>query len=213
VLRWFAPFVALALPGGFSQTANGAIGGEAATAMVWQRYVAQSHGVLSSLNRTDLDALPAPPAGVTDLVFAEFFGPIGDRGLEYSAKLRALDGQTVRLVGYMIREPDRAPGLFRLAAWPLAIDTKGPCATDNAPPSAVHVFVSAGASRLVPYRPGRLVLLGRLEIGPRVEADGRNSVVRLILEHATSTCGVPAAKVTSGVPTAHVAPGADTNQR
>jgi hypothetical protein len=158
--------------------------------MAWQRYIEQSHGVLSSLNRAGVDELSAPPAGVTDLAFAEFFGPIGDRGLEYSAKLRALDGQPVRLVGYKIREPERAPGLFRLVTWPLAIDTKAPCGADNAPPSAVHVFVTASANRLVPYRPGRLVLIGRLEIGPRVEADGRNSVVRLILEDANPAAPV-----------------------
>ena len=119
-----------------------------------------------------------------DLAFAEFFEPIGDRGLEYSAKLRALEGKRVRLVGYMIREPERAPGIFRLTPLPLAVGAKGSCAADHAPPSAVHVFVSGVASRLVPYRPGRLVFLGRLEIGPRVEADGRNSVVRLILDDA-----------------------------
>ena len=91
--------------------------------------------------------------------------------------------------GYMIREPERAPGIFRLAAMPLTVDAKGACAVDHAPPTAVHVFVSASASRLVPYRPGRLVLLGRLEIGPRVEADGRNSAVRLILDDAAPVRG------------------------
>jgi hypothetical protein len=55
----------------------------------------QSHATLAALNHPDRTALPPLPAGAEDLTFAEFFGPIGDRGLEYSARLRALD---VRLV-------------------------------------------------------------------------------------------------------------------
>ena len=58
-----------------------------------------SHGVLSSLNRPDTEGLSAPPEGVTDLAFAEFFEAIGDRGLEYSVNFRALEGKRVRLVG------------------------------------------------------------------------------------------------------------------
>ena len=160
------------------------MGGPAVTARAWQRHVAQSHVVLSSLNRPATEGLSAPPAGVTELSFAEFFGPVGDRGLEYTPKLRALDGKPVRLVGYMIREAERAPGMFRVVASPLTGETKGACAVDHAPPSAVHVFVADGATRLVPDRPGRHAFLGRLEIGPRVEADGRNSVVRLMLDDA-----------------------------
>ncbi|HUR60150.1 MAG TPA: hypothetical protein VM029_20675 [Opitutaceae bacterium] len=159
--------------------------GSAAAAGVWQRHVARSHAVMSSLNQADPAELPLPPAGVTDLSFAELFGPIGDRGLEYSAKIRALEGQPVRLVGYMIRDQERAPGMFRLAAWPLAIDAKSPCGMDNAPPSAVHVLLPS-AARPSPYRPGRLVLVGRVELGPRAEADGRNSTVRLVLEAAAT---------------------------
>ena len=183
-IRWLAVCAALPLPGLFAAPAGGSSGAPAAAA-VWQRYVARSHEVLSSLNH-DRAALAAPPAGVTELSFAEFFGPIGDRGLEYSAKLRALDGQPVRLVGYMIRETERAPGLFRLTAWPLAVAASAPCSVDQAPPSAVHVHLPTGAARFMPYRPGRLVLTGRLEIGPRVERDGRNSAVRLMIDEAAA---------------------------
>jgi hypothetical protein len=187
------------LPDLFPQNSGPTPGGENGTTLVWQRYLAQSHRVLSALNRPDIEGLSALPAGVADVAFAEFFGPIGDRGLEYSPKLHALDGQLVRIVGYMIREPERAPGLFRLARAPLTLETEGRCAPDTAPASVVHVFVSAGASRRLPYRPGRLVLLGRLEIGPRLEADGRNSIVRLIL--------------TDEVPAPHAGSRADTAGR
>jgi hypothetical protein len=187
--------VVLTSPGVSAQPPGGNRG-SATTAGVWQRHIARSHEVMSSLNRADPAGLPTPPAGVTDLSFAEFFGPIGDRGLEYSAKIRALEGQPVRLVGYMIRDQERAPGLFRLAAQPLTTDTKSPCGIDNAPPSAVHVMLPS-AAQLSPYRPGRLVLIGRVELGPRAEADGRNSTVRLILDAASAAQLTPSAHATN----------------
>ncbi|MDO8544475.1 MAG: hypothetical protein Q7S40_28885 [Opitutaceae bacterium] len=176
-----ALFLALAGPTLWSQPPGAPRGGVSAPSP-WQRYAAQSHAIITSLNQPDSTALPPPPEGVTDLQFSEFFGPIGDRGLEYSAKLRALAGQPVRLTGFMVREQDRTPGLFRLAGWPVSVATKGLCVGDNSPATAVHVMVPACSNRLVPYRPGRIVLAGRIEIGPRPEADGRNSTVRLILD-------------------------------
>jgi hypothetical protein len=180
-----APLLAQPVPG--ARRAN-----DAAAALAWQRYAAQSHATLAALHETSDAALPPPPAGVTDLQFAEFFGPIGDRGLEYSAKLRALEGRTVRLVGFMVREQDHAPGLFLFAGWPLSVTTKGPCSYDDSPPTAVHVRLPTG--RPVPYRPGRIVLVGRLELGPRPEADGRNSTVRLFLDAAAAAPFTPAAQ-------------------
>lgn len=169
--------------------------GHSASAVAWQRYAAQSHAALAALHESTDAALPPPPAGVNDLQFAEFFGPIGDRGLEYSAKLRALNGRTVRLVGFMVREQDHAPGLFLFAGWPLSVTTKGPCSYDDAPPTAVHVLLPT--RRPVPYRPGRIILIGRLELGPRPEADGRNSTVRLVLDASAAAAFAPGAESTA----------------
>jgi hypothetical protein len=52
--------------------------------------------------------LPPAPPGATDLKFSELFKPIGPRGLEYSEKVRALDGKKVRILGYMEPVPARA---------------------------------------------------------------------------------------------------------
>ena len=55
--------------------------------------------------RAYLPPRPPAPAGVTDLEFNEFFVPIvGDRGLELTDKIRALHGQRVRLLGFMVRQ-------------------------------------------------------------------------------------------------------------
>ena len=165
------------LPG---QTPNRAAGA------AWLRHAASAHAVLQALNGSTAQLLPPLPPGVSDIHFAEFFAPIGDRGLEYSSKLRALAGREVRLSGYMIRDPNRPVGLFLLADRPLTIEAGGRCAPESIPPTAVHVVVPPGDARALPYRPGRIAVVGRLELQPRVEADGRNSTVRLILEPVRS---------------------------
>lgn len=160
-----------------------------------------------SVNATELTSSPAPrqiehaaSAGVAGtratassatagsdaplLKFSQFFAPIGDRGLEYSAELRALAGQRVRLLGHMVREEKPTPGRFLLAAYPSTIEAGGHCYFDDTPPATVHVIVPSDSSLPVPYRLGRMELVGTLELGPRLEADGRNSVVRLVLDPA-----------------------------
>ncbi len=154
-------------------------------ALAWARYSAQSKLALSSLQASSsAAALPPAPEGVTDLAFAEFYGPIGDRGLEYSEKLRGLIGRRVRLVGYMVREQERASGLFRLAGWPVVVETQGLCSVDDTPPNTAYVIVPEVSKQPPAWRPGRLVLTGVLECGPRAENDGRNSFVRLLLDAA-----------------------------
>lgn len=152
-------------------------------ALAWARYSAQSKLALSSLQASSsAAALPPAPEDVTDLAFAEFYGPIGDRGLEYSEKLRGLAGRRVRLVGYMVREQERAPGLYRLAAWPVVVETQGLCTNDDTPPNTAYVIVPNAGQQPSAWLPGRLVLTGVLEFGPRAERDGRNSFVRLLLD-------------------------------
>jgi hypothetical protein len=152
-------------------------------ALAWARYAARSKTALATHAAASSAAgIPPAPEGVTDLSFAEFFGPIGDRGLEYSEKLRGLGGRRVRLVGFMVREQERVPGLFRLAGWPIVVETQGLCSVDDTPPSTAYVIVPDAGPRLPPWRPGRLHLTGTLEVGARAEADGRNSFVRLVLD-------------------------------
>ena len=152
-------------------------------ALAWARYSAQSKLALASLQTTSSAAALTPaPEGVTDLTFAEFFGPIGDRGLDYSEKLRGLAGRRVRLAGFMVREQERAPGRYRLAAWPVVVESQGLCTFDDTPPSTAYVVVPAAGQQPPPWQPGRLVVTGVLEFGPRAESDGRNSFVRLVLD-------------------------------
>lgn len=137
-----------------------------------------------------LAQLPPAPAGVADLTFGAFFGPIGDRGLEYSPKLRALAGQRVRIAGFIVRQDLAVPGLLLLTAAPVSTHEIEYGFCDDLPPATLHVIVPAPAGREVTWQPGPVVLTGRLELGPRAEADGRNSVARLILDVPAPTSAV-----------------------
>jgi len=67
--------------------------------------------------------LPPLPAGVTDIKFNEFFRqPIGSRGLEFTGKLRGLDGKRVRVPGYMVRQSQPLERCFLLTPVPVELN-------------------------------------------------------------------------------------------
>ena len=127
--------------------------------------------------------LPPLPAGVTELKFNEFFvSPIGERGLTLTEKLRGLDGQRVRILGYMARQEAATPGKLLLAPLPVQVCEHDSEFADDLPPSTVHVFVAGCRDQPVPFTPKPLLLTGTLSVGNRDESDGRISIVRLTLE-------------------------------
>jgi hypothetical protein len=130
--------------------------------------------------RNFLPPRPPAPAGVTDLEFTDFYGAvIGDRGLELTAKVRALAGQPVRLVGFMVRQALPTPGVLLLAPQPVQVDEVEYGACDDLPPQIVRVFLPLPAGTQVPLTPGPLLITGTLEVGQQSEPDGRNSFLRL----------------------------------
>jgi hypothetical protein len=167
------------------------------SAAAWSRHVAKSNAAIADLNRATAE-IPAALADATELKFSEFYGPIGDRGLEFSAKIHARVGKRVRLSGFMVREPSPAVGTFRFASLPITVENNGLCFADDVPPAVAHLVAPVGTP--IPWRPGRLTLSGTLELGPRLEADGRNSFVRLVLDDASLAYLAPVAVAASEAP-------------
>ncbi len=121
-----------------------------------------------------------------DLAFRDFYRlPVGPRGLEPNARLLALDGQRVRITGYMAALADAPPGLLILSAVPVRLGDEDESFADDLPPAAVYVHL-VDTDVVVPLHRQLLTLTGRLQIGPLAEADGRLSFVRLILEAESS---------------------------
>lgn len=142
-------------------------------------------------------SLPALPDGVTALKFRELFElPVGDRGLEFSDQLRALAGQRVRLLGFMVHEDEPVSGRLLLSPFPLTLRSEeyGPC--DDLPATVVFVHLATAGDAPVPFTPGLLLLTGTIEMGNVPEADGRISAVRLRLDPpAPASATEPAANV------------------
>jgi hypothetical protein len=127
--------------------------------------------------------LPPLPAGVTELKFSDFFvSPVGPRGLVLKDKLTRLDGQRVRMLGYMVRQEHGLPGKFLFTALPVQIHEHDSALADDLPPATVCVTVPTSSDREIPYVPGLMLLTGTLSVGPREEGDGRISLVRLALD-------------------------------
>jgi len=137
-------------------------------------------------------AAPAPiardAAAASELRFSELFArPVGPRGLTPSAKLLALDGHAVRMVGYMASAELPTPGLLVLTPLPSSLGDEDDSLADDLPPQAVFVHLSGPAAAQTPaHRVGLLRLQGRLSVGPQEETDGHVSSVRLLLDAEAS---------------------------
>jgi hypothetical protein len=153
----------------------------------WSRFQSQAASALESAQRKAGVSIAALPEGVEELRFQDFFQPvIGDRGLDYSERLKKLDGHRVRIAGFMVREQARGPGVFMLAPWPTRIESDGFCVYEDYPPATLHVLQSGVCVETLPFRPGLLVLTGVLSVKPRLMPDGRNCVLSLQLDADSS---------------------------
>lgn len=130
-----------------------------------------------------IGAAPARADAPLELGFADFFAqPIGPRGLEPTARLKAANGHEVRLVGFMVQREQPRAGQFLLTPRPVSMAEDADGEADDLPASTVTVLLpDAQRERLVAHQPGPLALTGRLEYGPAEDASGRISWVRLHL--------------------------------
>ena len=137
--------------------------------------------------------LAPPPAGVAELRFSEMFQrPVGPKGLEPSARLLALDGLTVRLVGYMASAEVPMVGRLVLSPLPIALSDEDEPLADDLPAQAIFVHLSGpAAAHTLPNYSGLIQLQGQLSVGAREEPDGHLSSVRLLLDERTSQLLLP----------------------
>ncbi len=136
--------------------------------------------------------LPPLPAGVNELKFSDFFVlPVGQRGLETTAKLRRLHGQRVRILGYMVHQEEPPAGRFLFTPMPAQIHEHDNGLADDLPASTLYVSVPMLRAEEVPYVPGLMLLTGTLSVGNQAEPDGRISVARLALDPSPSEASAP----------------------
>jgi hypothetical protein len=120
---------------------------------------------------------------VTELRFRDFFRlPLEPVGLDISDTLRRADGQTIRLVGYMVQQESPEPGCFMLAPHPVQTSPHADGEADELPAATVMVYLnSEQCDWVVPHVPGLVSVSGRLGVRRPEEQDGRVLWVRLQL--------------------------------
>ena len=131
--------------------------------------------------------LPLPTASTeaaAELRFGEMLArPVGPRGLEPSARLLALQGKTVRMVGYMAAAELPMAGRLILTPLPTTLGDEDEHLADDLPANAVFVHLSGPAGeQTVPNHPGLMRVQGQLQLGAHNEADGHVSTIRLLLD-------------------------------
>lgn len=167
----------------FALLGASALAADPVTDEAWQKHRARSAATLNALDAAspaaDDDARAIP------LTFERFFEPVGDEGLVFTPQAKALAGRRVRVGGFMVREPSRAPGVFLLVRRRQFAPADSPAATADLPPAVIYVHLPAeAATKPVPFVPGRITVTGVLELGAQPEAGGRNSSIRLRLDAA-----------------------------
>lgn len=127
---------------------------------------------------------PVASRNVTELRFRDFFRtPVGSTGLDISDTLSQADGQSVRLVGYMVQQENATPGRFLLTPRPVQMSEHADGDADDLPPATVVVYLDpAQQDWAVPHVRGLVTVSGKLSVSRHEESDGRVSWVRLQLD-------------------------------
>lgn len=120
------------------------------------------------------NARPATPLALRELLDP---GP----KLQPSSKARSLEGQRVRIAGFMAKMEEPLKGSFYLVPRPMSLDESG-AGTGDLPLEAVLVLVRGSENETIPHLPGALEGIGILEIGNHADPDGRVSNFRLRLD-------------------------------
>lgn len=119
-----------------------------------------------------------------ELSFRDFYkSPVGPRGLEPTDQMLQLNGKRIHIQGHMVKEEEPTAGLFLLTSMPVNIPEKEDGPSDDLPGSTIFVHMpQEDAEKKLAYRPGLWDLTGTLQLGPKEEANGRVSYVRLLLD-------------------------------
>lgn len=144
----------------------------------------------SKVSQEPVGVTPTPQAPkATPVAFGDFFQmPFGPKGLSFTSKALALNGQWVSMVGYMVKSESPQSGSFILSPRPVEINDHADGDANDLPANAVLVKLDPQqAQSWIPYRPGLLQIQGRLELGRQESPQTQVSWIRVQLDqHAVS---------------------------
>ena len=114
------------------------------------------------------------------LAFKDILVPT-DKELKPSAKLLALAGKRVRIVGFMIDQEEPTKGTFYLWKRPVFNDESG-AGIGDVPPDAILIVVRGAKNAVINHASRPLAVTGILEVGPHTEENGASSMLRILLD-------------------------------
>jgi hypothetical protein len=100
---------------------------------------------------------------------------------ELAPRVLELAGSRVRVRGWLVVFEAPVPDAFWLAPRPIFQDESG-AGSGDLPPSAVRVRAPAAVVRALPEGTAPVEAVGRLEVGRELDADGRPSLVRVVVD-------------------------------
>jgi hypothetical protein len=145
------------------------------------RFVRNASAAAPSAPRV-LRLTPKPPPktlSTPNLDFAELY-TFGPRAPELTAKVLALHGKRVTMVGFMVALERPVKGGFFVSPYPASSDESGGGRGDL-PPTSVLVLSKGAVGREVAFVPGALEITGILDVGNQ-EHEGEPSTIRLLVE-------------------------------
>ncbi len=127
-----------------------------------------------------VEAKPKAAVPITKLEFREFLEAAPNE-LKPSAKLLSLQGQRVRLVGFMAQMEDMPNGYFYLCSRPVFCDESGG-GIGELPIDAVRVVVRASKGQPIKFIPQPIAISGVLALGGQSEMEQDSWAVRVLVE-------------------------------
>lgn len=120
------------------------------------------------------------------LSFEEVFvTPAGPKGLEYTAKIKGLNGRKICITGFMVRHADIDTSAFLFCATPRVYNEREEGLADSIPPHMLYVILPVRGHDAPAWRREKMTLYGTLELGGHQELSGRISHLRLRCEAVT----------------------------
>jgi hypothetical protein len=114
-----------------------------------------------------------------------FVTPAGAKGLEYTPKIKTLDGKKIRVTGFMVRHADIDTRAFLFCATPRVYNEREEGLADSVPPHMVYVIMAVRGQDAPAWRREKMTLYGTLELGSHQELSGRISHLRLRCDAVT----------------------------
>ena len=131
-------------------------------------------------------------AAVTVLNFKDFY-ETKNGTLDFSDKLRGLNGKHVQITGFMAHMEEAPLGAFYVCPHPTFCDEEGG-GTADLPPDSVRVIVRSFKGRMIDFVPRAVLVTGTLQLGPQEDEKGNVSRIRILLDQVPVKARAASAK-------------------